>query len=170
MGSTPEAAGPSGHGAEGGADQSNGTFGIRRSGSLVWCERSFGSGSAGLRPPDLRRGFGHDTDRVESLESKGPRSRRGIEGVSAPEKNRRGFGLGEESERSGRRKPSGSRRAGRCPSHANLRVRAVRAGRLIQRSFGSGGSSGRSTRKEPSGFQKRRARLGATVLRHPRVG
>jgi hypothetical protein len=61
--------------------------------------------------------------------------------------NRSGLsGLGQASERFGRSEPSGSWRAGRCPSHVDLRTHAARAGRLIRRSFGSGGSSGRSVR------------------------
>jgi hypothetical protein len=57
-------------------------------------------------------------------------------------------GADKAGERFGRREPSGSRRASRCPSHVALRNRETRAGRLIRRGFGSGGSSGRSVRPD----------------------
>jgi hypothetical protein len=71
MGSTPEAARPSGRGVEGGADRAGGIFGSRRGGKLVWCERGFGFERAGLQPPDFRRGFGLGGERAGSSEPAG---------------------------------------------------------------------------------------------------
>jgi hypothetical protein len=67
-GSTPQAARPSGHGAAGGADRNESTFGCRRDGQLVRWQRGFGSGVAGLRPPYSRWDFGPGGVRVESFE------------------------------------------------------------------------------------------------------
>jgi hypothetical protein len=145
MGSTPEAARPSGHGVEGGADRDEGIFGSRRIGKLVWCERSFGFASAGLRPPDFRRGFGHDGERVESLE---PPQAFGFGAGGRVVRSPGTFGFTESEPMSDPRGSSDARGEGRTSHPMELRLRR------IERAFGSKGLRSRRVR---AGVRRERA-------------
>jgi hypothetical protein len=130
MGSTPEAARPSGHGVDGGADRADRTFGFGKRGMLVWCERSFGFASAGLRPPDFRRGFGRGGERAESLE---PVGAFGLWQGGRAVRSTGTFGFtasGPMSESRGSSEPRGE---GRTSHPTELRLRR------IERAFGSCG-------------------------------
>jgi hypothetical protein len=130
MGSTPEAARPSGHGVDGGADRAVRAFGFGKRGKLVWCKRSFGFASAGLRPPDFRCGFGRDGERAGSLEPVGAFGfRQGERAVRSTGT----FGFTASGLMSESRGSSEPRDEGRTSHPTELRLRR------IERAFGSRG-------------------------------